>query len=158
MPFIELTASRLRCSKATGLTLRVHPRSNTANRFTLHASYEEKLVNTTWKAEELTHVLSLQEEEKQKALRLEFARSVGIHLDSSLSIQTQRRYMSKMLANIEELRTKYKVMANIGSSASTTSFTSVKMQSACAWRKGSPSMTPSGTLWQTRTTECSIGS
>ena len=37
----------------------------------------------------------------------------GDHLDSSSSIQTQRRYMSKMPANIEELRTEHKVMANI---------------------------------------------
>ena len=78
-----------------------------------YESHEEKLANTTWKAEELTHVVSLQEEEKQKALRPERARSVGIHLESSLSIQTERRCMSKMPANIEELRAKYKVMANM---------------------------------------------
>ena len=57
--------------------------------------------------------MSLQEEEKQKALRPEPARSVGNNLDSSLSIQSQRRDMSKMPANIEELRTKYKVMVNM---------------------------------------------
>ena len=76
-------------------------------------SYEEKLSNTTWRAEPLTHVVSLQEEERQKALRPELARSVGIHLDSSLSIQTQRRFMSSVPTTIEDLRTKYKVMANM---------------------------------------------
>ena len=76
-------------------------------------SYEEKLANTTWKAEEMTHVVSLQEEEKLKELRPEPARSVGIHLDSSLSIQTHNRYMSEMPGNIEELGTKCKVMANV---------------------------------------------
>ena len=58
-------------------------------------------------------MVSLQEEEKQKALRPEPARSVGIHLDSSLSIQTQRRFMSNVPTTIEDLRTKYKVMANM---------------------------------------------
>ena len=76
-------------------------------------AYEERLANTTWKAETLAHVVSLQEEESQKALRPEPSRSVGIHLDSSLSIQTQRRFMAKMPTNVEELLTKYKVMANM---------------------------------------------
>ena len=78
-----------------------------------YEAYEEKLANTTWRAETLAHVISLHEEEKQKALRPEPSRSVGIHLDSSLSIQTQRRFMAKMPTNTEELRTKYKVMANM---------------------------------------------
>ena len=56
------------------------------------------------RAEPLTHVVSLQEEERQKALRPEPARSVGIHLDSSLSIQTQRRFMSSVPTTIEDLR------------------------------------------------------
>ena len=54
-----------------------------------------------------------QEEERQKALRPEPARSVGIHLDGSLSIQTQRRFMSSVPTTIEDLRTKYKVVANM---------------------------------------------
>ena len=74
---------------------------------------KRNLQNTTWTAETLAHVINLQEEEKQKALRPEPSRSVGIHLDSSLSIQTQRRFMAKMPTNIEDLRTQYKVMANV---------------------------------------------
>ena len=61
----------------------------------------------------MAHVISLQEEEKQKALRPEPSHSVGIHLDSSLSIQTQRRFVAKMPTDIEELRTKNKAMANM---------------------------------------------
>ena len=89
----------------------IHPSRLPAQSY--YESYEEKLSNTTWRAEPLTHVVSLQEEEKQKALRPEPARSIGIHLDSSLSIQTQRRFMSSVPTTIEDLRTKYKVMANM---------------------------------------------
>ena len=67
----------------------IHPSRLPAQSY--YKAYEEKLANTTWKAEELTHVVSLQEEEKQKALRPEPARSVVNHLDSSLSIQSKRR-------------------------------------------------------------------
>ena len=45
----------------------IHPSRLPAQRY--YESYEEKLSNTTWRAEPLTHVVSLQEEEKQKALR-----------------------------------------------------------------------------------------
>ena len=89
----------------------IHPSRLPAQSY--YESYEEKLSNTSWRAEPLTHVVSLQEEEKQKALRPEPARGVGIHLDSSLSIQTQRRFMSSVPTTIEDLRTKYKVMANM---------------------------------------------
>ena len=115
--------------------------------------------------------------------------------------------MSKMPVNIEELRTKYKVMANmfllakmrqpsrtlcrdlevhtfsdfldellsdqnflmesddddhlvipLGTSASTTSTTSEQMQFVLVWKKGSPSKTPSGTHFRTKSTGCSTGS
>ena len=89
----------------------IHPSRLPAQSY--YESYEEKLSNTTWRAESLTHVVSLQEEEKQKALRPDPARSIGIHWDSSLSIQTQRRFMSSVPTTIEDLRTKYKVMANM---------------------------------------------
>ena len=84
----------------------IHPSRLPAQSY--QEAYEEKLANTIWEAETLAHVISLQEEEKQKGLRPEPVRSVGIHLDSSLSTQTQRRFMAKMPTNIEELRTKYK--------------------------------------------------
>ena len=88
----------------------IHPSRLPAQSY--YEAYEEKLANTTWRAETLAHVTSLQEE-KQKALRPEPSRSVGIHLDSSLSIQTQRRFVAKMPTNIEDLRTQYKVMATM---------------------------------------------
>ena len=89
----------------------IHPSRLPAQSY--YEAYEEKLANTTWRAETLAHVTSLQEEEKHKALRPEPSRSVGIHLDSSLSIQTQRRFVAKMPTNIEDLRTQYKVMATM---------------------------------------------
>ena len=89
----------------------IHPSRLPAQSY--HEGDEEKLANTTWKAETLAHVLSIQEEEKQKSLHPEPSRSIGIHLDSSLSIQTQRWFMAKMPTNVEELRTKYKIMANM---------------------------------------------
>ena len=38
---------------------------------------------------------------------------VGIHLDSTLTIQTRRRFVSTAPTNTEELRTKYKIMTNM---------------------------------------------
>ena len=37
---------------------------------------------------------------------------LGLHLDSTLTVQTKRRYMSSMPANTEALRTKYEVLTN----------------------------------------------
>ena len=38
---------------------------------------------------------------------------MGIHLDSTLTIQTRRRFVLTAPANMEELRTKYKIMTNL---------------------------------------------
>ena len=64
-------------------------------------------------AEPLSHVISLAEEKEQKEKRPDGGRQVGIHLDSTLTIQTRRRFVSTPPANMEELRTKYKVMTNL---------------------------------------------
>ena len=45
-------------------------------------AYEERLPNTTWKAETLAHVVSLQEEESQKALRPE-PPQLSVHSDAA---------------------------------------------------------------------------
>ena len=64
-------------------------------------------------AEPLSHVLSLAEEKEQKEKKPDQGRQVGIHLDSTLTIQTRRRYVSSPPSNTEELRTKYKIMTNL---------------------------------------------
>ena len=48
-----------------------------------------------------------------KAQKPEPVRTLGINLESSLTIQTRRRYVSAMPSNFEELRTKYKVITNM---------------------------------------------
>ena len=75
-----------------------------------YESFEEKLSDGQLTAETLAHVVSLQEELDQKAKHPELSRQLGLHLDSSLTIQTKRRYMSHMPSSTAELRQKYKVM------------------------------------------------
>ena len=50
---------------------------------------------------------------EQKGKRPESARQVETHLDSTLTIQTRRRFVSTAPSKTEELRTKYKVMSNM---------------------------------------------
>ena len=88
----------------------IHPSRLPAQSY--YKAYEEKLANTSWKVETLPHVISLQEEDKQKSLRPEPSRSVGIHLDSSLSIQTQRWLLAKMPTNVEEATYKMQINGN----------------------------------------------
>ena len=59
-----------------------------------YEAFEEKLSDGQLTAETLAHVVSLQEELDQKAKHPEPTRQLGLHLDSSLTIQTKRRYMS----------------------------------------------------------------
>ena len=61
-------------------------------------------------AETLAQVISASEEENQKKNKPEPSRQLGLNLDSTLTIQTRRRYIASMPANFEELRIKYKVM------------------------------------------------
>ena len=74
---------------------------------------EEKLSDGQLTAETLVHVVSLQEGLEQKAEHPEPPRQLGLHLDSSLTIQTKRRYMSRMPSSTEELRQKCKVMMHV---------------------------------------------
>ena len=57
--------------------------------------------------------MSIAEEQKQRAGRPELPKQPGLHLDSTLTAQTKRRYMSSMPANTEALRTKYEVPTNL---------------------------------------------
>ena len=78
-----------------------------------YEAFEEKLSDGQLTAETLAHVVSLQEELDQKAKHPEPTRQLGLHLDSSLTIQTKRRYMSHMPSSTEQLRQKYKVMTHM---------------------------------------------
>ena len=64
--------------------------------------FEERLTDGTMIAEPLSHVISLAEEKEQKERPPEGARQMGIHLDSTLTIQTRRRFVSTPPANMEE--------------------------------------------------------
>ena len=75
--------------------------------------FEERLTDGTTTAEPHSHVLSLAEEKEQKEKKPEQARQVGIHLHSTLTIQTRRRYVSSPPSNTEELRTKHKIMTDL---------------------------------------------
>ena len=75
-------------------------------------SFEEMLANGTLKAVTLAHVVSAKEQELQDEARPEPSRQMGLHLDSTLTIQTKRRYMSAMPSSTEELRLKYRIMSN----------------------------------------------
>ena len=76
-------------------------------------SFEEKLADGQLSAETLSHVISLHEEDRQRAQRPEASRQLGVHLDSTLTVETRRKYMSTMPLNSEELRDKYAVMTNM---------------------------------------------
>ena len=65
------------------------------------------------KAETLALVVSLADEKKQRASRPEPAMQLGLHLDSTLAVQTKRRYMATMPQNMEALSAKYDVLTNL---------------------------------------------
>ena len=64
-------------------------------------------------AETLSHVMSLHEEDRQRAQRPEASRQLGLHLDSTLTKQTREKYKSTMPLTSEGLRDKYAVMTNM---------------------------------------------
>ena len=57
--------------------------------------------------------MSLEEEREQMASKPEPPTQMGLHLDSNLTLQTKKRYLSKMLTDPESLRTKYRVTTNL---------------------------------------------
>ena len=75
-------------------------------------SFEEMVANGTLKGITLAHVVSAKEQEAQDEARPEPSRQMGLHLDSTLTIQTKRKYMSAMPSNTEELSQKYRIMSN----------------------------------------------
>ena len=80
---------------------------------TYFEAYEEKLADGLLYPETPAQVISLAEENKQKALKPEVSRQMGLHLDNTLTIQTKRRFLSSMPATIEERRNKYQVVSHL---------------------------------------------
>ena len=76
-------------------------------------SFEERLHNGVIEAETLGHVVSLEEERVQIASKPELTTQVEMHLDSTLTLQTKKRYVSRVPTDPESFRTKYRVMANL---------------------------------------------
>ena len=75
-------------------------------------SFEEVLANSTMKAVTLAHVVSTKEQEDQEDAQPEPSRQMGMHLDSTWTIQTRRRYVSSMPTTTEGLRQKYRILTN----------------------------------------------
>ena len=78
-----------------------------------YEAFQEKLSEGSLAAEPRAQVISASEEENQKKNKLEPSRQLGLNLDSTLTIQTRRRYIASMPANFEDLRPKYKVMSHM---------------------------------------------
>ena len=75
-------------------------------------AFEEKLSDGTLRAESLNQVVSVAEQEEQESKKAEPQRHMSLHLDGQLSIQTKRRFVSASPAIPQQLRLKYKVLAN----------------------------------------------
>ena len=78
-----------------------------------YESFEERLHNGVIEGKTLAHVVSLEEEREQMALKAEPPTQMGLHLDSTLTLLTKKRYLSRMPTDLESLRTKYRVMTNL---------------------------------------------
>ena len=78
-----------------------------------YEAFEEKLADGQLGAETLAQVISFAEEEHQRSQKPEPSRHLGLHLDSTLTIQTRRRYISSAPTSTEELRDKYVIMSNM---------------------------------------------
>ena len=76
-------------------------------------SFQDKLQEGRLKPETLAQVVSLSEEEVFEAAKPEAPKNFAIHLDSTLTVQSKKRYLTKFPASIEELRRKYAVMENL---------------------------------------------
>ena len=64
------------------------------------------------RAETLTEVVSVREQDDQESKKPDTQRHVSLHLDSQLTTQTKRCFLSTMPSNPEELRVKFKIMSN----------------------------------------------
>ena len=81
---------------------------------TYFENFEEALSDGSLEAERLNQVVNvLLEERAELAKTPHAAKHLGIHLDSTLSIQTRRRFKSVLPATTEALRMKFSVMSNL---------------------------------------------
>ena len=71
------------------------------------------LADGTLKAEPLSHVASLFEEEQQDAKRPDPTRQYNLQLDSKLTITTKRRHLSSEPTDEKGLRLKYSILTNL---------------------------------------------
>ena len=76
-------------------------------------NFEEALSDGSLEAERLDQVVNVLEERAELAKTPHAAKHLGIHLDSSLSIPTRRRFKSVLPATTEALRMKFSVMSNL---------------------------------------------
>ena len=67
----------------------------------------------TLKAEPLSHVVSLFEEEQQDLKKPELARQYNLQLDSRLTVTTKRRHISSEPTDEKGLRLEYAVLSNL---------------------------------------------
>ena len=76
-------------------------------------NFSEKLADGTLKAEPLSHVVSLFEEEQQDSKKPDRARQYDLQLDSKLTITTKRRHLSTDPVDEKVLRLKYAILTNL---------------------------------------------
>ena len=76
-------------------------------------NFAERLADGTLKAEPLSHIVSLFEEEQQDAKRPDPTRQYNLQLDSKLTITTKRRHLSSEPTDEKGLRLKYSIMTNL---------------------------------------------
>ena len=62
-------------------------------------------INRVFVVETLAHVVSLEEEQERIASKPEPSTQVEMHLDSTLTLQTMKRYISRMPTDPEASRT-----------------------------------------------------
>ena len=74
--------------------------------------FEERLASGQLRAEQLTQVVSVREQEEQESKKPDVQRHMTRHLDGQLTIQTKRRFLSSMPANPGESRVKYNIMTH----------------------------------------------
>ena len=76
-------------------------------------NFSKRLADGTLKAEPLSHVVSLFEEEQQDSKRPDPTRQYNLQLDSKLTITTKRRHLSTEPTDEKGLRLKYSILTNL---------------------------------------------
>ena len=76
-------------------------------------NFSERLADGTLKAEPLSHVVSLFEEEQQDSKRPDPTRQYNLQLDSKLTITTKRRHLSTEPTDEKGLRLNFSILTNL---------------------------------------------